>query len=364
MWFRCRHVSTTSRRAAYVAAAALAVVGCAIAGQIAQASTQLSRTVTYVSVGCSPTANEAFLYNLAKFSSKYGIAPTCETVATYPLSLEGVAQGSLDVAITGVPQVATIASSHLNNIKVVGGYEVAAQGLIFKNGFNPTSWSQLSGKNICGPGATGVGEMLRIAIAQKDVKNVTLTETGYSPASNLQALKDGQCDALAMWSPVLDTAVADGYGHYSKQVDLNTATTIGPGNAVLIAGKYMLNNRPLLVDFLKAYVQSMDYTRAHPTVWASLGAQLSGSSLRVVKESLAHGDISYDIDVKGAEAAARYGVEFGYATSDTSAIIRKYIDASYLAAATGLPVSAITKPLVFPCGKQVGSKPSCVAGKK
>ena len=64
----------------------------------------------------------------------------------------------------------------------------------------------------------------------------------------------------------------------------------------------------------------------------------------MVREALKHQDISYGIDVQAAQKTAKFGPQFGFATTDVSSTVANSIDASYLAEATGKSTSELTKP--------------------
>jgi len=302
--------------------------------------------MTTVKIGVYREISEAFLWNIGQFSRKYGIEPQFLEAGSYPEQLQAVAHGDDDIGIIGIPQIATLADKNLSSLKVVAGFSLGGQNIVVRKDINATSWKDLEGKTVGSPLSTGTGIMLQIALLESgaDMSKVKLVQSGFTGTAELQALQSHQWDGLGFWSPVVDQAVVGGYAKYVPGMDMN-ATSIGPANGVMVAGPSLLGNRTLLVNFLKAFTESMNYTRSNPNRWVDIAIQLTSTNNAVVRESLKHQDLSYDIDVQAAQKIAKYGPKFGFATTDVSSTVANFIDASYLAAATGKSVSDVTQPV-------------------
>ncbi len=308
------------------------------------------RQPTTLKIGCYREISEAFLWDLSRFSQKYGITPECVEFAAYAESMQAVARGDVDLGYSGIPQIATAADGNLS-VKAVAGYGLGGQNIVLRKGVTASAWSDLQGKRICAPLPSGAGIMLRIALLENDVdlSKVQLIDSGFVGQANLQALQAGNCDGLVMWSPIVDTAVVDGYAHYATPLlDLSTATSIGAANGILFAGARLLKDRALLVDFLKAYTESLEFMRSHPDEWRSVAIQLTGVRSDVVAEALKHQGLNYNLDLAAARAAAKYGPQFGYAKSDVSSSVASFVDASFLSAATGKTAGELTSRPTFP----------------
>jgi len=326
-------------------AALVAVTACGGSSQNPSGSTTPTTTAT-VKIGVYREISEAFLWNIGQFSRKYGIEPQFLEAGSYPEQLQAVAKGDTDIGIIGIPQIATMASENLSSLKVVAGYSLGGQNIVMRNDENVSNWKDLEGKTVGAPLSTGTGIMLQIALLESgaDMSKVHLVQSGFSGTAELQALQSKQWDGLGFWSPVTDQAVVSGYGHYVPTMDMNK-TSIGPANGVMVAGPKLLGNRTLLVNFLKAFNESLDYTRSNPNRWVDIAIQLTSVSNAVVREALKHQDLNIDIDVQAAQKTAKYGPQFGFAKTDASGQIANFIDASYLAEATGKSVSDVTKPV-------------------
>lgn len=302
---------------------------------------------TTVKIACDRELSEVFLWDLGSFSQKYGISPQCVQIQSFNESLQAVSNGSVDVGVLGIPQMSTVASKGLP-LKVVAGYTNAGQNIVIKNGETITTWSDFQGKTICVPQGTGTAIMVSIALEQQhvDISKVKIQGIGFVTSAALQAVQSGQCDGLGYWSPVTDQAVQQNIAHYATPgIDINTATTIQAANGVMVANSSLYGNKSLIDNFMKAYVESMNYYTAHPDKWASVGAQVTGADQALLAAALKHQEAVYNVDVAAAQAAAAYGPQFGFATTDASAQIPGIVDVSALAVATGKSASELTQPV-------------------
>jgi ABC-type nitrate/sulfonate/bicarbonate transport system substrate-binding protein len=150
---------------------------------------------------------------------------------------------------------------------------------------------------------------------------------------------------------VVDQAVQQNLAHYvTPSVDLNTATSLGAANGVMVANSSLYGNKTLMQNFMKAYVESMKYYIANPDKWATVGAQLTGANQTLLAAALKHQQATFNVDVKAAEEAAKYGPKFGYATTDVSGQIPSIVDVSALSQVTGKSQSDLTQPVPWTGG--------------
>ncbi len=301
------------------------------------------RTTT-VKIACDRELSEVFLWDLGRFAKQFGINPQCVEIQSFDESLQAVSNGSTNAGVLGIPEISTVASKNLP-LKVIAGYTNGGQNIVVKNGINVSTWSDFEGKTICVPQGTGVAIMVDIALLQQHIpiSKVTVRPIGFVTTTALQALAGGGCDALAYWSPVVDQAVSQNIGHYSKAIDLNRATSLGGANGVLVANSSLYGNQTLLTNFLKAYVAAMNYYTEHTSQWASVGAQLTGTNVSLLTSALPHQQATYQVDVKAAEAAAAYAPQFGYGNAGSASKIPSLIDLSGLASATGQSTSSLER---------------------
>ncbi len=304
---------------------------------------------TVVKMACDRELSEPALWDLAPFAKKYGIDPQCVEISSYDESLTAVENGSVDLGVLGIPEMATVAADHLP-LKIVAGYSNGAQNIVIRNGLNVTSWTGLSGKTVCLPEGTGVAVMVEIALEQHHVSHPVISSIGFVTTTALEALKDGTCQVLGYWSPVTDDAVADGSAHYSSSLNLNTATSVGAANGVLLANSHIYKQKTLMVNFLKAYAAAVNYFNANPAKWASIAATVTGTSKALIAKAISRTALTYNVYVKGAEIVARYGPALGFTTTDASASIPGIVDLSFLSKATGKSVSQLSKAGPAPTG--------------
>lgn len=331
-----------------LAATALVAAACGSSGSNSGGTT----ATTTVKIACDRELSEVFLWDLGTFAKKYGIDPQCVQIQSFDESLQAVSNGSVDIGVLGIPQMSTVASKGLP-LKIVAGYTNAGQNVVIRKGETINSWTDFQGKTICVPQGTGTAIMVNIALQQEgvDLSKVKVQGIGFVTSAALQAVQNGQCDALGYWSPVVDQAEQQGVAQYNTPaIDLNTATTIGAANGVMVANSHLYGNKTLIDNFMKAYVESMNYYKAHPDKWASIGAQVTGADQSLLAAALKHQEAVFNVDVKAAQAAAAYGPKFGYATSDVSAQIPGIVDVSALAQATGKSESDLTQPVPWTGG--------------
>lgn len=322
---------------------ALALTGIASG---ATAKTHSARS-TVVKITCNREFSEVFLWDLGRFSAKYGITPKCIQVNTYDESLQALTNGSVSIGILGIEEVPTIAAKNLP-LKVVVGYTNAGQDIVIRNGENINKWSDFAGKTICVPQGTGVATMVQIALVSKGLeKKVKVQGIGFVTTAAIQGLQNGTCDALAYWSPVMEQAVDSGAAHFSPGIELNRATPIGAADGVMAANSQFYGNKTLAVNFLKAYVASLKYYSSHQSQWVAKAVELTGAKKNLAAQSLKHQVATYKVDLKACIAAAKFGPKVGYEPTDVSSKIRGIIDVSLLSAATGQSQTSLLGSVPF-----------------
>jgi sulfonate transport system substrate-binding protein len=221
---------------------------------------------------------------------------------------------------------------------------VSGQNLIMRKGVELKSWKDLEGKKIGRAPGTYAGILFTLAAEANnvDLSKVNLVNTTAAGPAELQALKNGDLDGFVLWSPVIDRAVVDGYGYYPECCDIGSTKEFGAGNQLLAANTEFLKDRKLVVNFLKAYIESIDYHRNNTDKTLALVAQYTGGSPEILKEALKHSRWDIRVDIANAVNVARQGPKFGFTKTDASAKVPSYIDLSYLAEATGKSVDQLS----------------------
>jgi ABC-type nitrate/sulfonate/bicarbonate transport system substrate-binding protein len=247
--------------------------------------------------------------------------------------------GSLGYQAAGV-----MAEQNVSNVKIIAGMYVSGQNLVMRKGVVLKSWKDLEGKKIGRPPGTYASILFTLAaeINKVDLSKVNLVNTTAAGPAELQALKNGDLDGFVLWSPVIDRAVVDGYGYYPDCCDIGSTKEFGAGNQLLAANTEFLKDRKLVVNFLKAYVESMDYYRNNPDKTLALVAQYTGGSPPILSEALKHSRWDMRVDIQNAINVAKQGPKFGFTKTDMSGRVPEYIDLSYLTEATGKPIDQLS----------------------
>jgi ABC-type nitrate/sulfonate/bicarbonate transport system substrate-binding protein len=254
-------------------------------------------------------------------------------------------QSGVEIGTLGYQSPAVMAEQNVGNVKIVAGEQLGGQNLIMRKGVEIKSWKELEGKRIGRPPGSYVAILFTLAAKENgvDFSKVNLLNTTSAGPAELQALKSGDLDGLVLWSPVLDRAVIEGYGYYPSCCDIGKTEKYGGGNQILAANTDFLKDRETAVRFLKAYSESLDFYVKNPDKAVSLITEYTGVSKDVVSEAWKHGIWDVRADVRTMINVAKEGPVFGFTKTDMSAKIPDYVDMSYLSAATGKPVDALTR---------------------
>jgi sulfonate transport system substrate-binding protein len=220
---------------------------------------------------------------------------------------------------------------------------MSGQNLIVRKGVDIKSWKDLEGKKIGRAPGTYASILFAVAaeINNVDLSKLNLVNTTAAGPAELQALKNGDLDGFVLWSPVIDRAVVDGYGYYPACCDIGATKEFGAGNQLLGANSEFLKDRKTVVNYLKAYVEAMDYYKKNQDKTLALVAQYTGANQALLGEAIKHSDWDYHVDVQQAVNIAKQGPKFGFTKADMSARVPSFIDLSYLAEATGKPVDQL-----------------------
>jgi sulfonate transport system substrate-binding protein len=254
-------------------------------------------------------------------------------------------QSGVEIGTLGYQSPAVMAEQNVANVKIVAGEQLGLQNLIMRKGVEIKSWKELEGKRIGRPPGSYVAILFTLAAKENgvDFSKVNLLNTTSAGPAELQALKSGDLDGLVLWSPVLDRAVIEGYGYYPSCCDIGKTEKYGGGSQILAANTDFLKDRETAVRFLKAYSESLDFYVKNPDKAVSLITEYTGVSKDVVAEAWKHGIWDVRADVRTMINVAKEGPLFGFTKTDVSAKIPDYVDMSYLSAATGKPVDALTR---------------------
>jgi ABC-type nitrate/sulfonate/bicarbonate transport system substrate-binding protein len=291
----------------------------------------------------SRSLSAPFIWGLNPIGEKYGLRAQVLDAMTNADQQRNIQTGAVEVGSVGYQTAAVMAEQNIGNVKIIAGMYVAGQNLIMRKGVELKSWKDIEGKKIGRPPGSYAAILFTLAaeINTVDLSKVNLVNITPAGAPELAALKSGDLDGFVMWSPVIDRAVIEGYGYYPECCDIGDTKEFGAGNQLLAANTEFLKDRKSAVNFLKSYVEAMDYYRKNPDKTLALVAQYTGGAPAVLSESMRHSGWTYRVDILNAVNVAKQGPKFGFTRADASSKVPVYFDLSYLAEATGESVEQL-----------------------
>ncbi|MGA8615219.1 MAG: ABC transporter substrate-binding protein [Xanthobacteraceae bacterium] len=291
----------------------------------------------------SRSLSAPFIWGFNPIGEKYGLRTQVIDAITNADQQRNIQTGAVEIGSVGYQTAAAMAEQNIGNVKIIAGMYVGGQNLIMRKGVELNSWKDLEGKKIGRPPGTYAGILFTLALETNkvDLAKVNIVNTTPAGTPELQALKNGDLDGFVLWSPIIDRAVVDGYGYYPPCCDIGASQEFGAGNQLLAANTEFLKDRQTAVSFLKAYVEAMDFYRTNTDKTLALVAQYTGASPAILDEAIKHSQWTYRVDIENAVNVARQGPKFGFTKADMSGKVASYIDLSYLAEATGIPVDQL-----------------------
>jgi sulfonate transport system substrate-binding protein len=280
---------------------------------------------------------------IGPFAQKYGLKTEILPFATNAEMQNGLRTGSADLGQLGQQSPAILADQGASDVKVISGYVSGAHNLIVRKAAAVKSWKDLEGKTVGRAPGTYTAILFTLAAQENnvDLSKVNLVNTTAVGTVELQALKNGDLDALAMYSPIIDRAVVEGYAEYPGCCDILSTKKFGRGNQIYAATNAFLNDRATVVKLLKAFVESQQYYADNPEKALEVTGQFTGVSRPVLVEAMKHFAWDYRIDLQAAVNVAKEGPVFGFTKTDTSTKVPSYFDLSFLSEATGKPIDQL-----------------------
>jgi ABC-type nitrate/sulfonate/bicarbonate transport system substrate-binding protein len=333
-------MSTIRTRYRGVAAAA-ALSALWISSGMGQASAQEEKLIRAAG---NRSASVVALWGFNPFGKKYGLRVEVNATTTNADMQRALQTGGVELASLGYQSPAVMAEQKVSNIKVITGAYVGGQNLIMRKGVELRSWKDLEGKKIGRPPGTYVMILFTLAAQEYgvDLTKVNLINTTAAGVTELQALKNGDLDGLLHWTPVIDRAVLDDYAYFPSCCDIGSTPTYGAGNQIIGANTEFLKDKTTVSNFLKAYLEALDYYNKNNDKAAELIAQYTGANVSVMREALKHSKWDPRVDVQAAVNVAKQGPAFGFTKADMSGEVRNYFDLSALSEATGKPVAELS----------------------
>jgi len=285
------------------------------------------------------------IWNLVNIGPEYGFNVEMLVVLTYADQQQAVAGGDADIATTGVNMPSIAVANGIDNIRIVAGQHWAGQNLVMREGVELNSWSDLVGKTIGVAPGTWARVLFFIAAAENgvDLNQVDLLNIEAGGATPLQALQREELDGFVLFAPTTDQAVVEGYGYYPENVDIGDSE-LGDANGAIYASTDFLADDELALNFMRAFVDSLETMASDEEAFVQLGVEVAGVSEDVARESYSHIRYSYNIEEAAFIGAAELGPEFGYADQDYSEEVVQLLDYSLLEEVTGKSRDELVDP--------------------
>ncbi|MBI2369360.1 MAG: ABC transporter substrate-binding protein [Deltaproteobacteria bacterium] len=221
-----------------------------------------------------------FVMEQQKFAEKYGVKPRVTKVLSPPASHTAIVERKSDMAWAGFVSMA-IARSQGHRLLVVHAM-VSPQNLMLARKDSPLkSMAELRGKKVGifgGPGATTT-QILAVVMKRwhgldlfKDVQVVT------APSPALAALLDkGEIPAALVGD--VDSVKLIATGKYRALLDLTEEWEQKVGRpplhvALTVHEEFAEKNPETIRGFIRAYLDTIAYIRAHPETWEHYGKEI------------------------------------------------------------------------------------------
>ena len=294
-----------------------------------------------VRIAASRGIVSAPIWNVSNHAAHYGFSVQMSVLFTYADQQRAAQNSQAEIATTGINNPAIIADQGITNLRYIAGQQFGGQNLLLRKNVTADNWKALEGKTIgVVPGT--YARVLFLVAAQEggaDLEKIKIVNVSVG-ATALEALRKGDLDGFVLFAPMTDQVVIEGTGYYPPKLDIG-ACSLGPANGGLLAGTEFLANKTLALNFMKAYVASIQEMQ-NEAAFTKVATQLAGVSAAVAQESFRNLYLSEAIDVKAITAAAKLGPRFGFTKSDVSDKVAGLIDFAPLMAATGKTQDQLT----------------------
>jgi len=294
-----------------------------------------------VRIAASRGVVSAPIWNVANHAAHHGFSTQMSVLFTYADQQRAAQNKQTELATTGINNPAIIADQEIANLRMIAGQQFGGQNLILRKGVTANTWKELEGKTIGVVPGTYVRALFLIAAQEggADLNKIKLPNVSVG-ATALEALRKGDLDGVVLFAPMTDQLVVEGSGYYPPKLDIG-ACSLGPANGGILANTDFLANKTLAVNFMKAYVASLQEMQ-NEAAFVKVATQLAGIQPPVAQEAFRNMVFSEMIDMKAVVEAAKLGPRFGYTKSDVSAKVSGLVDFGPLMAATGKTQDQLT----------------------
>lgn len=294
-----------------------------------------------VRIAASRGVVSAPIWNVTNHAAKLGFSVQMSVLFTYADQQRAAQSGQAEGATTGINNPAIMADQGIGNLRYIAGQQFGGQNLILRKGVVADTWKALEGKTIgVVPGT--YARVLFLVAAQEggaDLEKIKVVNVSVG-ATALEALRKGDIDGFVLFAPMTDQVVVEGIGFYPPKLDIG-ACSLGPANGGILAGTEFLANKPLALNFMKAYLASIQEMQDE-AAFTKVAMQLAGINAAVAKEAFGNMVFSEAIDMKAITEAARLGPRFGFTRADVSDKVAALVDFGPLMAASGKTPAQLT----------------------
>jgi sulfonate transport system substrate-binding protein len=165
--------------------------------------------------------------------------------------------GSADVATMGPGDLAIALAQGVDNVSIVAGIGSSSRFVVERNGVDLKDWADLKGRRVGIP--NGSATWMQFAAKLEEVgqpySSFEAANIQGGGPNFVQALKNGEVDAVIIWEPFESQPLADGFGHFAEGLDYSDSKAIGSELGVIAAtSRAMTEKKEALRRFLWAYL--------------------------------------------------------------------------------------------------------------
>jgi NitT/TauT family transport system substrate-binding protein len=297
------------------------------------------------------TVATSIYWALEPFAKEKGLEIRYEAGQTFADMQRAIAQGDADAGPLGYTNPAIMADAGIDNVKIVSGGWTGSQNVIARTDSGINDWADLEGAKVgIVPGSyaaimfTVAAEEAGVNIDEVELVNVTPVGTTI-----ITALEREQIDAVAIWAPIMQEAVASGAGYAPENIDMLANEGLGgEPDGLLGASTSFIENEDVFTRFIEAYVETVEHYQENPDEWATFVAELTGVDEAIAQDAVEGGKLGTGLELKVAEAgilgSARLGPEFGYTKQDQTDAVMDYLELDTVAEVLGVEPSSMIIP--------------------
>ncbi|MGO8908148.1 MAG: ABC transporter substrate-binding protein [Bradyrhizobium sp.] len=329
-----------SRIAGLVLVACLFVTGlAAIASRNANADELIDRPAPLpsrvkLSVAAVKQGHIAVMQNVPAMLAGLNVEIEIASFVRFADARTALTTGSADVATVGPGDLAIALAQGVDSVSIVAGIGSSNRYVVERDGVDLKDWADLKGRRLGIP--NGSATWMQFAAKLEEVGQPyssfeAVNIQGGGP-NFVQALKNGEVDAIIIWEPFESQPAADGFGRFAKKLDYSDSKAIGSELGVIAAtSQAMTEKKEALRRFLWAYMACEKQLRDDRARFARAIADYTGI------DSIAADRMSQRIKLGGVltldqlEAQSAWMFKSGIIPKDVVGQVGSHYDTSLLA---------------------------------